>query len=203
MYTLKIVNKLLLKYIKRIAPDLPDNQVLEMAAAIPAMEYKRGSVLVRPGEVAKDCYFVLSGCLRLFLLDEEGVDTTVDFYTEEQSLVIYEGYKNDSSSDYGVECVEDCLLIAGDRSSEEQAGKQFSGLSAVTRNAMEDNLSQGQNAMASFKAMSPEARYTHVLETRPGLAGRVPQHQLASYLGIKPESLSRIKKRLFSSDKKP
>jgi len=197
------MNTLLLDYIKRMAPNISDEQAVEMANAIPAETIKSGTTLVRPGEIARDCYFVLQGCLRLYFIDEEGKDNTVDFYTEEQSLVIYEGYKLGKPTDYGVEALEDCLLIRGDINSEEAANKQFPGLADVTRNAIEEVLGGRQQDMAYFKSMSPEERYNHVLEKRPGLAGRVAQHQLASYLGIKPESLSRIKKRLLASNQKP
>jgi len=174
------MNKLLLDYIKRMAPNISEEQAVAIAQSFPAKTIKSGTILVRPGDIARDCYFVLQGCLRLYLIDEKGNDNTVDFYTEEQSLVIYEGYKLGKATDYGVEALEDCLLIIGDIKSEESANQQFSGLTEVTRNAIEEVLAGRQNDIAYFKSLSPEERYKHVLEKRPGLAGRVPQHQLNS-----------------------
>ena len=57
-------------------------------------------------------------------------------------------------------------------------------------------MAKQQESFAEFKTSTPEERYLNVLKTRPDLIQRAPQHQIASYLGIKPESLSRIKKRI-------
>lgn len=69
----------------------------------------------------------------------------------------------------------------------------------LTRNMMEADLGSMHDDFAKFMASTPEERYLTLKEKRPGLMDRVPQHQLASYLGIKPESLSRIKRRLENS----
>jgi CRP-like cAMP-binding protein len=63
--------------------------------------------------------------------------------------------------------------------------------------AVEEELGKSQESMATLLLLSPEERYLHLLNTRPELLDRVPQYQLASYLGIKPESLSRIRKRIM------
>lgn len=65
---------------------------------------------------------------------------------------------------------------------------------------VEENLGEVQDELTSFIASAPEERYKALLRKRPHLVDRVPQHQLASYLGITPESLSRIKKRVNNSD---
>lgn len=65
----------------------------------------------------------------------------------------------------------------------------------------EQQLSEQQTSFDKYMHSSPEQRYVHLMETRADLIQRVPQYQLASYLGIKPESLSRIRKRLFNQKK--
>lgn len=74
---------------------------------------------------------------------------------------------------------------------------QYSQLEAMTRNMIEQNFGEVQDELASFIASTPEERFKALLRKRPHLIDRVPQHQLASYLGITLESLSRIKKRIF------
>jgi len=69
-------------------------------------------------------------------------------------------------------------------------------LANMTRMMMTQNIGAIQDDFARFMASSPEERYSQLQQKRPGLVDRVPQHQLASYLGITPESLSRIKRRL-------
>ena len=64
---------------------------------------------------------------------------------------------------------------------------------------MESELSKYQEMLATYKTDTPEQRYLNILKFRPELIQRVPQHQLASYIGVKPESLSRIRKRIFDN----
>ncbi len=74
---------------------------------------------------------------------------------------------------------------------------KYSQLETMTRKMMEINLGEVQEEFAAFIQSSPEERYKTIVRKRPNLVDRVPQHQLASYLGITPESLSRIKKRMY------
>ena len=85
------------------------------------------------------------------------------------------------------------------RESEEKLYSKYPELQLVTRNIMETNFGKEQEDRAIFMSLTPEERYINLTINRPDLLKRVPQHQLASYLGIKPESLSRIKKRLSTA----
>ena len=76
--------------------------------------------------------------------------------------------------------------------------KRFPKLEAIAGTMMELNSGMAQEELASFITSSPEERYMNLLENRSDLLNRVPQHQIASYLGMKPESLSRIRKRIVS-----
>jgi len=87
-------------------------------------------------------------------------------------------------------------LIVGNFHLEQAMYEQFPKLQAITRSMMEHDFGRTQEALARFITSSPEERYVHLLTTRPELVQRVPQHQLASYLGVTPESLSRIRKRM-------
>jgi CRP-like cAMP-binding protein len=178
---------------------MDDGVVEQLVKTVEPREYPRGTLLVRQGEVATECCFVLGGCLRMFSFDEEGIEKTVEFFTEQQSVVIYESYTHDRPSPYSLECSETCLLVAGDLRAEQDMYKRFPAMQDMIRAALENQIAEGHERYSSFKAFSPEQRYLQLLERRPGLAGRVPQHQLASYLGITPESFSRIKRRLHAS----
>lgn len=188
--------RVLADYIRRMSPDIVEDELEQIVDALPVYSYPQGTVLIRQGEPAPVCYFILQGCLRMFFVDEEGHERTTEFFAEEQSATIFDSFRNGTPSPFSVECVEECLLLAGDLNSEQSMTDEIPALSEIIRNAMEYEFAGKQREHGSFKALSPEERYRHVLETRPGLAGRVPQHQLASYLGVAPESLSRIKNRL-------
>lgn len=158
--------------------------------------YKKGTVLLQEGDFSGKCYFVLKGCVRQFCT-VEGEEKTVAFLTEEQAVVSFSSYAQQIPSKHSYACLEDCVLIEGDPENEREMYQRLPKLEAIVRSMMEQDFGKTQEAFASFITSSPERRYLNLLETRPDLLQRVPQHQLASYLGVTPESLSRIRKRLL------
>jgi len=179
-------------------PDLTPPEAEEIARRLVVRTYPRGTVLLRAGDISRQCYFVLQGCLRLYQL-RDGVERTVEFYTEQQAVALFSSYASQSASDSTLVCLEDSLVLVGDFAREAEMYRQFPKLEAITRRMVEQDFGRAQEAFARFMASSPEERYQHILQTRPGLLQRVPQHQLASYIGVTPESLSRIRRRLMQA----
>nr|WP_306798743.1 Crp/Fnr family transcriptional regulator [Oceanobacillus saliphilus] len=175
---------------------LSEEEQQEISDSILIKEYKKGSLLVRQGDVSSKCYFVLKGCVRQYSIDESGREITSNFYTEEQAIATFNHHKQDQSSKYDFVCTEDCILVVGDLDTEKRMYKKYNQLEAMTRKMMEISFSEVQDEFASFINSTPEERYKALMMKRPHLLDRVPQHQLASYLGITPESFSRIKKRM-------
>ncbi|WP_042224162.1 Crp/Fnr family transcriptional regulator [Oceanobacillus manasiensis] len=159
-------------------------------------KFKKGTYLIKQQDfTTKKCFFVLKGCVRQYHLDEAGNEITSNFYTEEQAILL--NYEDaDHLSKYALTCVEDCVLVVADLESEQKMYMEYSGLESMTHRMMENYLCQTQDEFTTFIHSSPEARYKTITQSRPDLLKRVPQHQLASYLGMTPESLSRIKKRI-------
>jgi CRP-like cAMP-binding protein len=175
---------------------LSSEEIQEIIKDMVVETYSKRTILLTQGEVSDKCYFILSGCIRQYSVGDDGKEVTVNFFTEEQAVVIFKSYKQKMPSDYFLSCVEDSILLVGDLESEESMYKKFPELAKITRTIIEHNFGEEQDENAMFKGAVPEVRYRMLLEKRPGLINRVPQHQLASYLGITPESLSRIKKRV-------
>jgi len=80
---------------------------------------------------------------------------------------------------------------------ENELFRRFPRFERISRIALEEELGNYQEMLANFMMSSPEERYLKLLKNRPDLLDRVPHYQLASYLGVKPESLSRIRKRIM------
>lgn len=159
--------------------------------------YKKGDVLLKEGQYSLDSYFVLQGCIRAFYLID-GEEKTTAFFTEMETCVPLCS-KNNAPSDFNVDCLENCILVIANPDSEKKLFTDFPRFANMCRVLSEELLVKVQFNLDSFKTHTPEQRYLHMLEQRPDLIQRVPQHQLASFLGITPQSLSRIRKRLASA----
>nr|WP_309099187.1 Crp/Fnr family transcriptional regulator [Fredinandcohnia onubensis] len=167
--------------------------------ALTIEKVEKGSYLIKQGDSPTErCYFVLKGCVRQYQIDEDGKEVTTHFFTEEQAILLLNIEEPEQLSNFSLTCLEDSILVVGDVLSEQEMYKQYTELETMTRRMMENYLTQAQNETATFIRSSPEERYKTIINNRPELLIRVPQHQLASYLGMTPESLSRIKKRIQS-----
>ncbi len=177
-------------------PSLTEEERAAIAEKLSVHQLFKGTILLREGEISTKCYFILRGCIRQFVLGADGKEQTIEFFTEQQAVVLFSSYGHSTPSRFGFVCAEDCTAIVGDVLQEHAMYEEFPALQAITRSMMEQDLGALQEKYASFVRLSPEERYQHLLETRPSLLQRAPQHQIASYLGVTPESLSRIRKRL-------
>ncbi|MFX3626100.1 MAG: Crp/Fnr family transcriptional regulator [bacterium] len=156
--------------------------------------FKKGTVLVKEGEYSIDNYFVLEGCIRSYYVID-GEEKTNAFYTESESFAPLCSV-NKQPSEYYVACVEDCLLAVANANMEAIIFEKFPRFETLCRILSEELLAKNQTSFDDFKNSTPEQRYLSLLKNRPDLIKRVPQHQIASYLGITRESLSRIRRRL-------
>ncbi|MFD1020963.1 Crp/Fnr family transcriptional regulator [Thalassobacillus hwangdonensis] len=191
------MKEILVNYMKRFS-DMSETELDAIASNVPIATYKKGTVLLHQGDVPDKCYFILKGCIRKYTVDASGKETTFNFYTEEQSVTIFNHHSADKASNFSLNCLEDCVLVVGDLSTEQEAYDTNPALEAMTRKMIEGDIGAMHDEYAAFISSTPEERYKALLEQRPELIDRVPKYQLASFLGITPESLSRIKKRLGS-----
>lgn len=160
---------------------------------------KKGTTLLKEGQKSQESYFVLKGCIRVYYV-KAGEEKTTAFYTEMDALTPH-CVVNKTPSDYFISCVEDSILLVSNSDMEVEINTKFPKFEIMCRMLSEELLAKQQIDFDEFKTSSPEQRYLNLLQKRPDLIQRVPQHQLASYLGIKPQSLSRLRARILGKDK--
>lgn len=158
-------------------------------------EYKKGDILLKEGEIITKSFFVLKGCVRQYHL-KDGEEKTTFFYSDDQSIFPNASASGSVASQHYLECVEDSSLAVTTLEQELELMKAFPRLQQMCQVATEKQFGDYQEMFARYISSSAEERYLDIVENRPDLLNKVPQYQIASYLGVKPESLSRIRKRL-------
>ncbi|GGG35172.1 cyclic nucleotide-binding protein [Croceivirga lutea] len=156
---------------------------------------KKGEVLLKQGEISHKGYFVIKGCIRSYYIIN-GEEKSTAFYTELEGVTPH-CVLNNKPSEYYLNCIEDSIILISNPEMEAEIFQKFPKFESLCRILSEKLLTKNQIDLDKFKISSPEQRYKNLLENRPDLVQRIPQHQLASFLGIKPQSLSRIKARML------
>ena len=174
---------------------LSDKEKKEFIQINTFKSFKKGTIILKEGQLSDESYFILEGCLRCYYF-LDGEEKTTAFYTELEGVnppcVV-----DKKPSKYYIACVEDCILSIGNPELEIIMFERFPKFEILFRKLSEELLVKSQVSFDDFKTSSPEQRFIKLQQSRPDLIQRIPQHQLASFLGIKPQSLSRIRARIL------
>ena len=159
-------------------------------------EVPKKHTLLKIGDISREMYFIKKGCLRFFY-DRDGEDVTGFFATENMMLSSFESHLTNTASIQGIEAIEDSELIVIPFAKFTALYDKIPNLNIFGRRLLEERFVFAQKIVASLILDKPEERYLKLFKRQPELLNRVPQHMLATYLGITPVSLSRIRKRIF------
>jgi len=155
---------------------------------------KKGITILREGQFSKECLFILKGCVKKFHLID-GEEKVTGFYTEGQ-IVTPNSYTNKKPSKYFLATLEETIALCGNPETEKEALNLYPELARFIGLITEKLIVDMTDEFDNWVNHTPEERYLLLNKERPNLIQRVPQYLIASYIGIKPESLSRIRKRL-------
>ena len=190
--------KLLNRYAELNAKEV--DYLWKIRRQIPAQIYKKNKVIFRAGQIFNTMYFVLDGCVRLYY-NNNGREKTAFFYTKGKFFRAIESYRNEIPAKENYQAIEDTTLLLFHRNFASQLIEQYAKFKHIAQLAVEDELIIAQNMISSFVTKSPEQRYLELIEYNRNLFKNINQHYIASYLGITPESLSRIRKRTLLKEK--
>ena len=158
---------------------------------------QKGDLLLQEGTIAKQCFFLLQGCIRQFQL-VDGEEKSQDFYVDESVVIVYDSYLHNQPAGYNLDCLEECILLAGTKAQQEELEKVFPNFTLLTHSFLTHDYNKVHERLASFVNLSAEDRYRWLEANHPNLLNRVPLRHLASYIGVTPESFSRIRKRIMA-----
>lgn len=183
----------LIKKIKVYTP-LNEHEIQFLQGAVDKEIYQKNEIIFTEGKISDEIYFVTKGCVRLFY-NVDGKDKTAFFYTEGQFICAGESYTYNIPAIENYQAIEQTELFVFKKSKIETLLKEVPKFEVIARIATENELITCQKVIASFVTKSAEERYINLLSTQGELFQRVPQQYIASFLGVSPETLSRIKAR--------
>ncbi|HEX2944745.1 MAG TPA: Crp/Fnr family transcriptional regulator [Clostridia bacterium] len=183
-------------YFKEKGITLDDDRFVLLQNIFLQKTIKRDMYFLREGEKSTELAMVTKGLFRTYYIDEKGNDITKYFYPEGSMLFSYKAYITHNNSMYSVQALEDSEILAAKISDFEEAVKGDIQLLSFYKKILDEALIMKDEHACSFKLLNSVDRYKQFLAQYPGLEKRVKQYQLASYLGITPVSLSRIKNKL-------
>lgn len=155
------------------------------------------TTLLREGEIANRIYFINEGCLRLWFNDD-GRDITFQFFFEHQEVSSFESFYNNEASLFNIETIEPSHLIIIEKDNYQKMLKMLPQLKEYSSELLANRFVNYTKLFLSRIKDSPEKRYMELCSQNPQLLERIPHHYIASYLGITPVSLSRIRSRISS-----
>lgn len=179
-------------------PILDTNEVELLVNESNIKKFEKGTLLLKEGQIAKNCYLVLQGCLREYQL-KNGIEKSTAFYLEGDSVAMFTSQKKQQISTRFLECVENAILVLSDEDIEKEMCRLIPRLNSIIQQKIEEAAGNIQDRLAAYIVSTPEEKYKQLLESKPEIFNRVPQYQIASYIGVTPESLSRIRKRLMTT----
>ena len=156
-------------------------------------QLKKRSFLLQEGEICDFEAFILKGCIRSYYLDQEGVETILLFAVEDWWVSDLTSFAERTPSNLFIETLEDCELLCIDYAGKALLFEKIPAFDHMFRLLVQRSLSVLQQRLYGVLSQTAEERYLQFLEKYPLIAQRVPQHQIARYIGVSPEFLSKVR----------
>lgn len=185
----------LLKSLREKVEFTPEELELCTTFFIPK-KLRKKQFLLQEGDICKYNAFVEKGILRSYTVDEKGNEHIVQFALEGWWITDLASFLSASLSTYTIEALEDTELLLLTPSAREQLMKQIPMFERYQRILLQNAYIALQARIAASLTETAEEKYIKMVTVYPGIVQRVPQHMIASYLGLTPETLSRVRKQI-------
>jgi len=155
---------------------------------------KKNSFLIKEGQNCNDVFFVQSGMLRVYYLDENGDEITCYFVREKEFISSYTSFLTQTPTKENIQAIEDCNLFSISRSNLETLSQEIPKIQLFRRVIAENLFIAMERRISMLQSATAQERYERIIKENPNYILNIPQQYIASFLGITPQHLSRLRK---------
>jgi CRP-like cAMP-binding protein len=161
---------------------------------------RKRQYLLQEGDMSKYVAFVEKGMLRSYTVDEKGTEHIIQFAFEGWWIGDQYSFLTGEPSQYNIDALEDSELLLLSKTAEEQLLDRIPKMERYFRILLQNHVIATQRRLVSSLSHTAEEKYNELIQSCPTIPQRVPQHMMASFLGITPETLSRIRRKVANSE---
>jgi CRP-like cAMP-binding protein len=176
--------------------DFNEDELSKLKSYLMPKKLRKKQYLLQEGDVCKYITFVEKGTLRSYTLDEKGGEHIIQFALEGWMISDLYSFMTGEQATYNIDALEDSELVLISKSAHEELLKTMPKYETWNRIQITGAYIAMQRRLTSIISLSLEERYTAFTTLYPHIVQRVPQHMIASYMGLTPETLSRVRKKM-------
>ncbi len=177
---------------------LIDEEIKIMETRIVLRKIKRRQTILQEGLICKHYTFIVKGCFRMYGVDDKGVEHNLQFTVENDWIADIGSFYSDKPSKLYIEAVEPSVILQIEKMDLYFLYNSIPKLSRIFKVVVENKYIELQHRVLQILSSNAQQRYLNFVESYPNLTQRLPNTQIASYLGITPEFLSKIRKEISS-----
>lgn len=159
--------------------------------------YPKNRIIEEEGKIPAYLYFVVSGFVRLFHYNDKGEEVTTHINCPPGFITSYANFNNQTRSEENLECITQCELLRINKTDLDFLMQQVPSFKDFSINVFQQSLSYNERRSKELATLSAEQRYLKLMNEQPELLHNVPVQYIASFLGMNPKSLSRIRKQII------
>lgn len=190
----------LIDYFQKIVP-LTENEQQWVSECFKPRLYRKRQFVLQEGDVCKYFNFVVRGCLRMYKIDDKGVMHILQFASENWWINDNDSFHSNLPSELNIDALEDTMVLQINLQDLTYLYKKSRKFNMIFRVLLEKAYATLQQRLLQNISSTAQSRYLSFVEKYPHLLNRLPQTQIAAYLGITPEFLSRIKSEMLKNDR--
>lgn len=182
----------LIQHIRKFV-NLEDSEAKLVNSYFEAESHSKKTLLLQEGQISDTQYFILKGCLRLYVINEKGNEQTLQFGIENWWITDYMSLQSNSPTSFYIQTVENSEVLSINKNSQEELMLRLPKMERYFRLMLQKSFAAAQMRIMYLYTQSAEERYHFFNDKQPEFVQRIPQYMLASYLDFSAEFMSKIR----------